>query len=67
MSARLYDDLAVRVMLPSVRSVRFVRGFELVGDSVRYAVYLPTGHLKVGAPSELAEVLGVRKSEAVPQ
>jgi hypothetical protein len=63
----LYDDLAVRVMLPSVRSVRFVRSFEMVGDSVRYAVYLPTGHLKVGAPSELAEVLGVRKSETVPQ
>jgi len=64
----LYDDLAVRVMLPTVREVRFVRTFELVGDSVRYAVYLPNGHLKVGAPSELATVLGLRpKSEPAPE
>jgi hypothetical protein len=55
--AALYDGLAVRVFLPDVRSTRFVRRFELAGDSVRYAVYMPNGHVRVGTPAELDSVL----------
>ena len=57
MRSALYDGLAIRVFLPGVKAVRFVRRFELAGDSVRYAVYLPNGHVRVGTPAELDSVL----------
>ncbi len=53
----LYDGLAVRVFIPGVTATRFVRRFEMAGDSVRYAVYLPNGHVRVGTPAELDSVL----------
>jgi hypothetical protein len=53
----LYDGLGVRVFFPAVASTRFVRAFESTGDSVRYAVYLPDGHIRVGTPAELDSVL----------
>ena len=58
----LYDGLAVRVCLPQVASTRFVRRFEPAGDSVRYALYLPNGHLGVTAPAPLDSAL--RRSAA---
>jgi hypothetical protein len=42
-----------------------VRDFEPAGDSVRYAVYLPTGHLRLGTPAELDSVLR-RRSLGAP-
>jgi hypothetical protein len=49
----LYDGLAIRMFMPEVRSVRFVRWPLSAGDSVRYAVYRPDGHLRVATPAVL--------------
>ncbi len=64
MRSALCDGLAVRVFVPEVTAVRFVRRFERAGDSVRYAVYLPNGHVRVGTPAELDSVL--RQNAAPP-
>lgn len=53
----LYDGLAARLFVPQVTQTRFVRAFEAAGDSVRYAVYLPNGHLRVGTVAELDSML----------
>ena len=53
----LYDGLAVRLFVPQLTRTRFVREFESAGDSVRYAVYLPNGHLRVGTAAELDSML----------
>jgi hypothetical protein len=64
----LYDGLAARVFVPAVTATRFVRRFEPAGDSVRYAVYLPNGHVRVGTPAELDSVLRLEaEPEAAPQ
>jgi hypothetical protein len=53
----LYDGLAVRVCLPALRSVRFVRAFSAADPRVRWGVYLPNGHLRVGTTAEIAAAL----------
>ena len=53
----LLDGLAVRVLFPRVRRVEFVRSFTPDADSVRYAVYLLDGHLRVGTPGEIEAAL----------
>jgi hypothetical protein len=50
-------DLAIRLYHPDVHDVRFVREFTPAPDSVRYAVYRPDGHLKLGSPRELEGAL----------
>ena len=49
----LLDGLAVRVMLPQVKSVEFVRSVRPAGDSTLYAVYQVDGHLAVAWPAEV--------------
>jgi hypothetical protein len=56
----LLDGIALRVLFPQVGAVRFVREFEPAGDSTRYAVYLPTGALRVGTSAELEHYLSQR-------
>jgi len=58
----LLDGLGVRVMFPAVKRVEFVRAFEPAGDTLRWAVYLPTGRLKVADSAELGAVLRARSS-----
>ena len=53
----LADGLAARLFEPQLAQTRFVRAFEPAGDSVRYAVYLPNGHLRLGTPAELDSML----------
>jgi len=60
----LYDGLAVRLFHPELREVQFVRDFDPAGDAVRYAVYLPTGHLRLGTPAELDSVMRRRAARA---
>jgi hypothetical protein len=62
----LYDGLAARVFLPQVDSTRFVRRFEPAADPVRYAVYLPNGHLRVGAPAQLDSLMRAAAARATP-
>jgi hypothetical protein len=57
MRAALLDGLAVRVMLPGVDSVRFVRGFDPGDTTWRWCVYRPDGALRVARAGELARVL----------
>ena len=49
----LLGGLAVRVMLPQVKSVEFVRSLQPTGDSTLYAVYQVDGHLTVARTSDL--------------
>jgi len=57
----LSDGLAVRVCVPQVAGVRFVRAFAPApGDRVRWAVYLPNGHVRVATQAELAAALAAR-------
>ena len=53
----LLDGLAVRVMLPQVTAVRFVRTFDPVPAAERYAVYRHDGMLRVVTPAFLDSVL----------
>src|SRR5205085_4047990 len=53
----LLDGLTVRVLFPEVRTVTFVRAFAPVPDSVRYAVYLPDGRVRVATSADLESVL----------
>jgi hypothetical protein len=55
--AALLDGLAVRVMLPGVDSVRFVRAFDPSDTSWRWCVYRPDGALRVARAQELARVI----------
>jgi hypothetical protein len=55
--AALMDGLAVRVLFPAVRGVEFAHTFTPAPDSVRYAVYLVDGRLKVTSSAELESVL----------
>lgn len=53
----LMDGLAVRVMLPQVAEVRFVRAFEPAPPSDRYAIYTRDGRLRVVEPATLDSLL----------
>lgn len=53
----LSDGLAARIFAPQIMQTRFARTFEPAGDSVRYAIYLPDGHLRVGSSAELDSML----------
>jgi len=53
----LLDGLAVRVMLPNVAAVRFVREFQPTLHDARYAVYRPDGGVRVATTEEVASVL----------
>lgn len=55
--AALMDGLGVRVLFPAVRDVEFVRAFTPAPDSIRYAVYLLDGRLRVAPSAELESVL----------
>ena len=55
----LLDGLAIRILRPEVREVRFVRTFALLPPPWRYAVYQVDGHLRVGTPEAVARGLGV--------
>jgi hypothetical protein len=55
--AALLDGLAVRVMLPGVDSVRFVRAFDPADTIWRWCVYRPDGALRVARAEELARVI----------
>jgi len=55
--AALYDGLGVRVCVPAVRDVRFVRAFSAADPRALWAVYLPNGHLRVGTTAEIATAL----------
>ena len=57
MRTALLDGLAVRVMLPDVDSVRFVRAFDPADTSGRWCVYRPDGALGVTGAHELARVI----------
>ena len=65
--AALMDGLAVRIFLPDVRAVEFVRAFAIADSSVRYAVYRPDGSLAVGTPAELLTVMQVRGLPQTPR
>jgi hypothetical protein len=68
MRAALLDGLAVRVMLPGVDSVRFVRRFDPADTSWRWCVYRPDGALRVARVDELARVLaGAPGAPGVPR
>jgi hypothetical protein len=60
----LLDGLAVRVFVPAVREAAFVRDFAPAPDDVRFALYLPDGHVHVATSAELeaglAHVPGAR-------
>lgn len=58
----LVDGLAVRVMFPQVRQVRFVRAFAPAPADWRYAVYRPDGRLGVATPTALDSI--IRSAEA---
>jgi hypothetical protein len=49
----LLDGLAVRVMVPGITAVRFVRVYEPARTHVRYAVYRPDGRLMVATPAKV--------------
>ncbi len=53
----LLDGLAVRVMLPQVVDVRFVREFRPAPSTQRYAVYRPDGRVRVATPAEVDSIL----------
>ncbi|MBI5709120.1 MAG: glycosyltransferase family 39 protein [Candidatus Eisenbacteria bacterium] len=55
--AALLDGLAVRVMLPQVGGVEFVRAFRPAPEPYRYAVYRPDGKLGVATPAELDSLI----------
>ena len=57
MRAALLDGLAVRVMLPGVDSVRFVRTFDAADTSARWCVYRADGALGVTGAQALARVI----------
>jgi hypothetical protein len=64
MRAALLDGLAVRVMLPGVDSVRFVRGFDPADTTWRWCVYRPDGALRVARGDELARVIASAPARA---
>lgn len=53
----LLDGLAVRVILPQVASVTFVREFTPAPENERYVVYKPDGTLVVHRSSEVDSIL----------
>jgi hypothetical protein len=53
----LLGGLAVRVMIPQVDRVTFVREFTPVSDRERYAVYLPDGMVRVVTSAEVDSIL----------
>lgn len=55
--AALLDGLAVRVRVPAVDSVAFVRAFAPARADERWAVYRYDGHLRVLTAAELAQVI----------
>lgn len=55
--AALLDGLAIRVRVPTVDSVAFVRTFAPVRPDERWAVYRYDGHLRVLSAGELAQVI----------
>jgi hypothetical protein len=55
----LMDGLALRVLVPQVAEVRFVRDFEPARPTDRYAVYARDGRLRVLASAELDSLLRV--------
>jgi len=55
--AALLDGLALRVMVPSVDSVAFVRSFDASDTLAWWAVYRYDGHLRALPTRELARVL----------
>jgi hypothetical protein len=55
----LLDGLAIRILRPEVREVRFVRTFTMLPAPWRYAVYRVDGHLRVGTSEEVARGMGL--------
>jgi len=55
--AALLNGLAVRVMVPGVDSVRFVRSFDATDTLARWVVYRFDGHLQALRADQLARVL----------
>lgn len=53
----LLDGLVVRLVLPSVRELRFVREFEPASAAEQWAIYRPEGRLRVMRADTLAAVL----------
>jgi len=49
----LLGGLALRVMLPQVKSVEFVRSLQPTGNSALYVIYQIDGHLTVARPADL--------------
>ena len=58
MRSALLDGLAIRILRPEVREVRFVRTFAPLPPPWRYAVYQVDGHLRVATSEEVARSLG---------